>query len=93
MVSNNSSVDENGDFNSDWFRLSFLDSDLLEDFLDLVEIDDSSGHGHESGGKGFANTFSSDEELHEITIIMITHMMYKVVSKCFNCVINLHRGS
>lgn len=62
MVGNNTSVDEDSDFNPDWLRLSFLNSDLLEDSLDLVEIDDSSGHGHESASERLANTFHSDEE-------------------------------
>jgi hypothetical protein len=63
MVSDNSVVDEDGDFDPDWIRLTFLDSDLLEDVLDVVEVDNSGGHGHNTGGESLADSFHTDEEL------------------------------
>lgn len=61
VVCNNTVVEHDGDFNAEWLRLTFLDSNLGEDFLDLVEINDTSGHTHDSGGKRFAKTFHTHE--------------------------------
>jgi len=53
MVGNDTVVEEDGDFNPEWFRLSLNNSDFVENFLDIVKVQNTGGHGHQTGGQRF----------------------------------------
>jgi hypothetical protein len=62
MVSNNSVVEHNGDFNPEWLGMTFFNTNLVEDILKIIEIDDTSGHGHDPVGKSLSESLKTDEE-------------------------------
>jgi len=62
VVSNNAVVKEDSDFNSEWLSLTFLNSNLGEDILKVIKVNNTSGHGHDSGRKSLANSLKTEEE-------------------------------
>jgi len=62
VVSNNTVVEEDSDFNPEGFGFTFLNSDFVKDFLDVIKVNNTSGHGHQPVGKGLAKSFKTDKE-------------------------------
>jgi hypothetical protein len=62
VVSNNTVVEHDGDFNPEWLGLTLFNTNLGEDILKIIKIDDTSGHGHKSVGKSLSESLKTDEE-------------------------------
>jgi hypothetical protein len=62
MVSDNTVVEHDGDFNPEWLSMTFLDTNLGEDFLKIIEINDTGGHTHNPVGKSLSKSLKTDEE-------------------------------
>lgn len=62
MISNNTVVEHDGDFNPEWFGMTILNTNVGEDFLNIIKVNDASGHGHNSVSKSLAKSLKTDEE-------------------------------
>lgn len=62
VVGNNTVVKEDTDFNLEWLGLTFFNSNLSEDFSEVIKVNNTSGHGHKAVGKSLTKSLKTDKE-------------------------------